>query len=49
VAAYEVAAQAPARVVAEEDSSAEGASGLESNGVGASFVERVLGAAEKGR
>lgn len=49
MAAQEVAAQAPARAVSEWDSSAEGASGLESSGVGASFVERVLGVAETNR
>jgi hypothetical protein len=46
VAALEVAAQAPARAAGEGDSAAEGASGLESSGVGASFVERVLGVAK---
>jgi len=49
VAALEVAAQAPARAAGEGDSSVEGASGLESSGVGASLVERVLGAAEADR
>jgi hypothetical protein len=32
--------------VGEGDSAAEGASGLESSGVGASLVERVLGVAK---
>jgi len=49
VAALEVAAQAPARAAVEGDSAAEGASDLESSGVGASLVERVLGVAETSR
>jgi hypothetical protein len=49
VAALEAVAQAPARAAGEGDSSAEGASGLESSGVGASLVERVLGVAETDR
>jgi len=46
VAAQQVAAQAPARAAGDGDSSVEGASGLGSSGVGASLVEKVLGAAE---
>lgn len=42
MAAREAMIQAPARIIGEWDSSAEGASDLESSGVGASLAERVL-------